>query len=55
MRDNEKRSERIDLRLTLTEKKILEDKARSTRRTVTSIVAQLIDEIDKIIPPWPPQ
>lgn len=54
----EKRSERVDLRLTPMEKKILEDRAKATRRTVTSIMVQLIDEIDKIIPlpqekgPW---
>ena len=53
MAAKELRSERVDVRLTPTEKKILEDKARSTRRTVTSIVAQLIDEIDKVIPPTP--
>lgn len=41
---------RLDLRLTPEEKKILEDKARQTRRSISSLLRQLIDEIDKVIP-----
>jgi uncharacterized protein (DUF1778 family) len=41
---------RIDIRLTPTEKRILQEKARATRRTVASLLKQLIDEIDKVIP-----
>ena len=49
----EPRTERVDIRLTPSEKKVLEDKAKATRRTVTSLLSQLIDEIDKVIPPTP--
>jgi uncharacterized protein (DUF1778 family) len=49
-RGEQKRSERLNLRLTPNEVAILQEKARKTQRTVTSIVAQLIDEIDKVIP-----
>lgn len=44
------RTERLDLRVTPEEREILQAKCDATHRTLTSIVAQLIDEIDKIIP-----
>lgn len=44
------RTERIDFRVTPAQKAILLEKARKTRRTVTSLVEQLIDEIDKVVP-----
>lgn len=44
------RTNRIDMRLTAAERDALVAKALATRRTVTSIMAQLIDEMDKIIP-----
>lgn len=44
------RTERIDFRMTPEEKQMLEAKAAKTRRTITSIMLQLIDEMDKIIP-----
>lgn len=49
-RTRERRTERFDIRLTKTEKATLEAKADQTRRSLASIIAQLIDEIDKVIP-----
>lgn len=40
---------RLDLRLTVAEKQILQDVSKSTGRTMNDIISQLIDEIDKII------
>jgi hypothetical protein len=40
------RSCRIDMRLTVAEKKKLERKAKETRRTVTSIITELIEKMD---------
>ena len=44
------RTARIDLRLTPSEKAKLEAKAKAKRRTVTSVMLELIENIDKIIP-----
>lgn len=38
-------TERYELRLTRSEKAKLKEKARKTRRTITSIVRQLIEEM----------
>lgn len=46
----DKRTARIEMRVTPEEKRALELKAIQTRRTLSSIIAQLIDEMDKIIP-----
>jgi len=39
------RSCRIDMRLTVAEKNKLEKKAKETRRTITSIIAELIENM----------
>jgi macrodomain Ter protein organizer (MatP/YcbG family) len=41
----EKRSERLEFRVTLSERKALEDVARKQRRTLSSLFAQFLEEL----------
>jgi uncharacterized protein (DUF1778 family) len=45
MEKTEPRTCRLDLRLTVAERKKLERKAKATRRTITSVVIELIEKM----------